>query len=169
MKKIFYWALLVIFAASCKPTEKNYADAYSKAYEAARKKTDADQTGEDGVKLELMDGPTRRPIGADTVSLGSLRVKPFGEDPISENGNYGIAIAKYSMPTNARSHLNTIKSDYPNAFLAFDGSQGYYVIIKTVASVPEAADPIRIYRANHPNDLYMGLDGEPVVYFVSYK
>lgn len=158
-----------VVLCGCKPTEKNYADAYSKAYEAAQRKAEADRTGEDGIKLESMEGPTFQTFGTDTVQIGTSRLKPFETGESTGEGSYGIAIAKYSMPTNARSHLKVVRNEYPDAFIASDGQQGFYVMIKRVPTVSDATDPIRIYLQNHPGDSYMGLDGNPMVYFITPK
>lgn len=162
-------ALFSAVLSGCKPTEKNYADAYTKAYEAAQRKAEAERTGEDGVILEPMDSPNIQAFGTDTVAVGTGRLKPFEYEGEPAMHNYGIAVAKYSMPTNARNHLQTVRTEYPDAFMATDGQQGYYVMIERIPSVSDAADPIRVYIQGHPNDKYMGLDGHPVVYFISPK
>ena len=167
MKKYLLITGLILIMCGCKPTEKNYEAAYSKAYEAARQKAEAEQKGEDGVKLESIDGPRIEAVGNDSILVGKTRLKPFEADSIAEEGKYGIAIARYSMPTNARRHLQDVRKEYPNAFLATDGQQGYYVVIKRVPTVPEASDPIRIYKLSHPNDAFLGLDGEPALYFIN--
>ena len=151
----------------CKPTEKNYEAAYSKAAEAARLKAEAEKASDTGAELESIDGPRIENIGEESVYVGNTRIKPFEVDGPMDEGSYGIAIAKYSMPTNARRHLQDVRKKYPNAFIATDGKQDYYVVIKRVMNVPEAADPIRIYKQDHPNDPYLGLQGEPAVYFVT--
>ena len=167
MKKYLSIVLFAILIGGCKPTEKNYEAAYSKAYEVARMKAEAEQTADDGTLLESIDGPHVEAIGSDSIMVGQSRIKPFEGDTGVEKGRYGIAVAKYSMPTNARRHLQDLKKEYPDAFIATDGKDGYYVLIKRVAEVPEAADPIRVYRMSHPNDSYMGLQGQPALYFVT--
>ena len=169
MKKYLFISVLALAIVSCKPTEKNYADAYSKAYEAARQKAEAEQTDDNGIRLESIEGPQMKTFGTDSVKIGNTRLKPFETDSLREEGNYGIAISRYTMPTNARRHLQDVINEYPNSFMAMDGKDGYFVIIKRVASIPDAADIIRVYKLAHPNEKYLGLDGEPAVYFVMPK
>lgn len=166
MKKYFLLTLLAALLLGCKPTEKNYQNAYSKAYEASRRKAEKETTGENGRTLEALDGPRREIFGTDTIMVGSKMVKPFESTGDVESGKNGIAVARYSMATNARRHLLELKKEYPQAFMAQDGDDNYYVIIKRVASLPEAVDPIRIFETNHPGYNYIGLQGEPYVFFI---
>lgn len=160
-------AVLIFY--SCKPTERNYEAAYSKATAAAQGRANNESDEETGGKLEAIDGPRMEKIGNDSIYVASQTVKVFEGEPTEENGNYGIAIAKYSMPTNARRHLQDVKKEYPDAFITYDGQKSYYVMIQRVSSIPEAADPIRIYEATHPQTPYLGLQGSPVVLFISPK
>ena len=167
MKKLCFLLFTLIILAGCKPTEKNYASAYIKASEAARLKNANIDNDIAEHQLEAIDGPRLEVNGNDSVYVAPNRVKLFESDSSPEKGKYGIAVAKYSMPTNARRHLQDIKKEYPDAFLAFDGNEGYYVMIERVPSVPEAAEPIRVFKLKHPDFRYMGLPGTPVTYFVT--
>lgn len=160
-------ALAVFVITGCKPTEKNYETAYAKASEAARLKAEDAASSIDGNKLEKLDGPRIEKVGEDSIAVGTGRLKPFESDKKQEGGNYGVAIARYSMPTNARRHLEDVRKEFPDAFIATDGHDNYYVMIKRVATIPESADPIKLFRLKHPDYNYMGLGGVPTVYFVT--
>lgn len=169
MKKIFTTASLVCFLlfAGCKPTEQNYQNAYEKASEAAHQKAEAEKTSATGATLSSMDTNDIQVVEGDTVRINRITLKPLENDSPVGDGNVGIAVAKYSMPTNARRHLTDVKKEYPDAFLATNGSDSYYVMIKRVANVPEAVGPIRVFETSHPGYSYLGLSGHPVVVFLS--
>lgn len=168
MKRILLAALgSILLLTACKPTEKNYQSAYEKAHEAAVKKSELENTSVTGNRLESIDGARREVVGQDTVVVGRQLVKPFESEETASEGRVGIAIAKYKMPTNARRHLQDVKKEYPEALVATDGQDNYYVMIKRVASLDEAVDPIRVYELKHPDFPYMGLEGSPVVFFFS--
>lgn len=157
---------LAILLAACKPTEKNYREAYDVAYEAAQRRAEAEKTSESGQRLESIDGPRMEVVDGDTIMVARKVVKAFDTTLPDDGRRLGIAVAAYSVPTNARRHFADIRSHYPEALIATDGHDNYYVMIKRVANVPEAADPIRVYRLAHPEGRYPGLGNGPLTLFL---
>lgn len=152
---------------ACKPTEQNYRNAYDKAYEAARRKAVEMNTGTDGTQLESMDGSRIEQIGEESFSVYSTRVKPSEEGAaIPEDARLAVAVAKFSMPTNARSTVGNLSESFPEAFMAQDGEGNYYAVIATVAEAPEAVAPVAAFRKKYPDYPYLGLDGRPALVIV---
>lgn len=163
-RTFFLIAVAGFILAGCKPTENNYKAAYDKAYDAARRHAEEQSFSSEGVKLESLDAPRIEIVDGDTLLVGSKRVRPFETaDSLTGTGAFGIAIARYSMPTNARRHVTDLRKEYPQAFIAEDGDDNYYVMIRRIPSIPEAAEPIRIFRLSHPDYPYSGLSSRPLL------
>lgn len=169
MKKILMFLAVVAMLTACKPTEKNYKAAYDKAHEAAMRRAEAERTSTTGDKLEALHGPKIEVINGDTIYVAQDITAPLDNKDTGETGRVGIAVAKYSMPTNARRHTEDMKKEYPNAFVATDGQENYYVTIQRVESINDAVDPIKVFMLNHPDFHYIGLYKEPLVVFISPK
>lgn len=152
--------LAVLFSA-CKPTEKNYRTAYEKASQAAERKAAEEAVATDGHILESLDGPRIHVVDGDTVMIGHEMAKPIEAGRSGETGRMGIAVARYTMQTNARRHAEDISAEYPAAFVAKDGQDNYYVMIKRVPNVDAAIEPVRIFRISHPGYRYIGLGNAP--------
>lgn len=152
---------------ACKPTEKNYADAYGKAYEAAQRRAQAENESSTGEKMERLGGPRVEVVNGDTVLVAPGLVRPTEPTDTLEKGRVGIAVAHYKMSTNANRHADDLKGEYPASFVAADGDNNYYVMIKRVTSIPESVDPIRIFMETHPDYRYIGLGDRPQVVFIS--
>lgn len=167
-KAILYFALafLILATASCKPTEKNYQAAYDRAFEAAQRRAQAQESSATGATLNSMEGIRTEVVGSDTLLVGGNSVRPF-ETTIRPDGNsIGIAVANYKVPTNARRHLADLKKEYPDALIATDGEDNYYVMVKRVASLPDAADALRVFDLAHPSYSYLGLSGRPLLLYI---
>lgn len=154
-------ALTLMVLASCKPTEKNYQQAYDKAAEAARRKASEMATASDGSRLESLDGPAIKIVDGDTIRVAPGRVRAFETENPAEGT--GVAVAKYSMPTNARRQLQDIREAYPGAFIATDGDESYYVVATIAPSQEEAAPLARDFRNANPSWVYLGLDSSPIL------
>lgn len=157
---------IIILFPACKPTENNYRAAYEAAQGAVERKARQEAESASGGKLEAIDGPRRENFDGETIMVGRRRVKAFETTLPDDGRRVGVAIARYSVPTNARRHLEDVKQEYPEALIATDGTDNYYVMIERVKTIPESVDPIRVYRAKHPDYGYQGLGGEPQVFVI---
>ena len=164
MKKIAFISLVVLLLAGCKPTENNYRSAYEKAVEAAQRKAEAEMESINGEKMESLDGPRVEVIDGDTILIARNRIKPF-ETSLEKPCKGGVAVARYSMPTNAKRHADDLRKGYPESFVGFDGEEYYYVIIETVDNSTEAASIIRKFKVTRPEYNYIGLQGTPLLIF----
>lgn len=177
MKKILLIALTAVTLASCKPTEKNYQSAYDLA---VQKREDALQSVI-GATLDDMDGVQKQPVGNDTIwvatgthktheaapGVKSGAVTPGTADSSditnqTLHGKIGIAVASYSMDTNAKRHAADLRKKIPSAFVATDGQGKYYVIAYRRPDLSEAAKAIREFEAAFPDFSYIGLRGAPM-------
>ena len=166
--KILMLLVLTAILYSCKPTEKNYQNAYDKALQAHQKRTEQMSTSSDGQRLEAIDAPSAETIDGETIFLSPVRVKVFEGDP-SLKGPMGVAVAKYTMATNARRNVLDLKDEYPGAFFAFDGDESYYVIIDTASTSKDAAEIAKKYKDSRPANSFVGLSGNPLLITVTSK
>lgn len=165
MKKLFPILLLALtLFCGCKPTEKNYRNAYDKAYEASQRRAAEMKSSTDGQTLESLDSPRSETVDGESVMIGRTPVKVYDGAP---RKGAGIAIARYSMSTNAIRHADDMTKDYPEAFVATDGDGSFYVVIETVPAIVEASGPIRNFRNSHPEYPYIGLEEGPLVVVIT--
>lgn len=160
-------AVGLLVLAACKPTEDNYRSAYDKASEAARRKAVELSTGTDGMALESFDGPRVEVVDGDTILISPKRLKRFeGTEEAHAAATAGVAVAKYSMATNARRQIQDLLGAYPEAFIATDGDDNYYVIIATANSSQQAAPVLSTFKDTHPGYPYIGLPGCPLIFAI---
>ncbi|MCH5213901.1 MAG: hypothetical protein J1E97_01810 [Muribaculaceae bacterium] len=160
--------ILLLVAGACKPTEKNYALAYDKAYQASQRKAEEEKTGYDGRTLENMNNSIRRDVvEGDTIYVSTELVNPTDKYSGVTTKRIGIVVSKYKMQTNANSTVADLAERYPGAYVATDGKGYFYVIASGAETRPEAVKQIRSFVANNPDFRYMGLNGEPVAVYLS--
>ena len=166
--RLYYFILPAVIAGfiSCKPTEKNYQTAYDRAYEASQRKNIEMQTGSNGIILEDMNAPLPEIVGTDTLFFSTGRKRPLDVTLPADGGNMGIAVGRYSVPTNARHHLADLIGEYPGAFIASDGEESFYVVIKQIPSKEAAAAVIKQFVEDHPDYRYIGMIQSPLVIYL---
>lgn len=162
MRLTKYLGVLLIAAlfAGCKPTEKNYREAYDAAKakrEAAEAETMIPATG-----LMSDDGPQLRVVDGDSlyVSRDRLRKVP-GED--SEFGKFNVAVGVYKMNTNAKAQASQLTEEGYKAMAAQTTGDRWYTVAGVFETLPEAAEFIRKFKAKHKNYPYIGLPDAPVI------
>lgn len=140
----------------CKPTEKNYREAYDVAI--AKKQKATEELESEG--LISADAPRSKVVDGDTLYFKSavLQVRP-GEGKLRD---YNIAVDEFKMPTNARSGAEALKDKDFGSFAAKSTGGRWYVIAGTAESLSEAASIIRRFRTLYPAYPYIGL-GRPVI------
>lgn len=164
-KTLLILGVCTLLFAACKPTEKNYREAYSKAYEAAQRRAEKETTSTDGARLEATDGMRYEQVGQESVAVVRGRVKSIDETVKTGKAKTGLAVAKYKVNTNARRNVEDLKADYPEAFVATNGSDEYFVVVAVFPALTEAPPYIEEFRKHYPEYHYMGLEGRPAVVF----
>lgn len=148
-----------VLLPACKPTEKNYREAYDVARHKKTKLTedpDLDLTG------LIADGdPSVQSVAGVDVRVMSIPLKTVfsGHSPM----RYNLVVGRYKMRANALSHAERLTAEGADAFVAEDKEEKLYVVYGGYDSPKEIAAKIRSMRENHPDAFYPGLDEGPVV------
>lgn len=158
MRKFLIAIAALAFLSGCKPSEKNYRLAYETAQQRAREGLD------EGVYEQMqqeMLPPMVRVLG-DSVRVQRLPLAvyyvPAQPDTASMKmpGAYNVAVAKYKMPTNARSHAESLVAEGYAAAVLKSGTSLYYVMAGLTESLDSAARLARRYDAVH-KCMYIGI------------
>lgn len=163
--------MLGLMLFGCKPTEKNYQQAYDLAM---RKHEDA-LASVGGGTLDAMDGAHKEAVGQDTIYVISGTFKTY-EAPADASdkpgeaeakpGKIGIVVAQYGMDTNARRHAADLRGRYPDAFVATDGRQKYYVVVERRSDLRDAVGAIKAFSTDNPTFRYIALPGPSAIYLI---
>lgn len=146
---------LLLGAAACKPTEKNYREAYVAAKEGLYKPTE-----DMGAPILLQNDDWQiRVVGGDSVWVGLGRVS---SDAVKDRC-FTLAVADFRVVTNANSYARDLKARRHNAFVAGDGRDHWYVMVDTFPSVEAAARGARRFRDLNPSFRYIGVPA-PVIF-----
>lgn len=163
---------LIMLGGGCKPTERNYREAYDAAI-AKREKAEADIFIPEG-GLESLDGPRTKKVGDITVyyEVKSLRWTQPADVP--EGGNvrkdaprpqaFNVAVGLYKMAVNAASQVDLLTSKgYSGAFPAHVGKDENYAVAASFPTLEEAAAFAAAFLKDNKGMNYVGLPGAPVV------
>ena len=153
--------LLLLVMTGCKPTEKNYKNAYDVA--VAKKKAAADVLDVDASELQAVEGIRKQTVGDGTVSLLSENIKPMEEANQGGEGPMAVVVGKFNMTTNARRQVEDLLPTEPHAIVCIDGKGHYFVSIARCGSLEEAGRIVADFKSRHPGYPFVGLDGDPVV------
>lgn len=161
MKKLLLLTVCMLLLAACKPTEKNYRNAYEKAI--AKKKEIADMDSIDIDEIISVDGARRQQVGDDYVWILPEIVKPMKDDKSGGEGSMAVVVGKFSMSTNADRQAADLSATEPDAIVCINGKGIYYVSVQRCNSLQEAADYISDFQSRHPGYSYIGLNNKPMV------
>lgn len=155
-------AVMLIIATGCKPTEKNYREAYETAQNARRAVMQAD--ADLGIPhLNAVDGPRRQAIGADSAFVRREALTLVGQGPAEGLMPYNVAVGKYKMRANALGDTEALRSNGYDAFVLADGKGEFYAVAVSCQSLNEAVGALRKFMSDHPGRPYVGLPSEPVI------
>lgn len=160
----FLWIalLLMVFATGCKPTEKNYKDAY----ETALKKRDnsgLDYGLGNEMKVEAIDAPKKIIYNNKEYYVKVEYVAPFETD-LASRPKYMIVVAKYKMPTNARNQVEQLKkSGFGNSMLVKDRDENYLVVADYAQTMDDIAQKADDFKKKYPNINFIGLYGDILI------
>lgn len=164
MKKLFATGIIicVIAAVGCKPTERNYKEAYDVALQKRNAAaTDPDMAIPAG-GLKTTGGPLQKEIDGETVSFSAEHLKfEGGLEGVMKKWN--VAVAKYKMPTNCASQTSDLFSEGYKAFYVLNPEGYYYVIAGSFDSLEEAEKFVKEYSSRHKATTFVGLSGTPLI------
>lgn len=161
MKKLIFFGLLALMLVGCKPTEKNYRNAYEIAMN--KKKAVADDYGLEVGELQSVEGARKQAVGEDFVWILPDMVKPQQDDKKGGEGQLAVVVSKFNMGANAKSQAAALASEWPDAVVCIDGRDHFFVSIARCNELSEALDIIKEFQAAHPDYPFVGLDGHPCV------
>ena len=160
-KLIWIGGLVLLLITGCKPTEKNYKNAYDVAM--AKKQAAAVSLDVDASELQAVEGIRRQQVGEGIVSILSENIKPMDNAKQGGEGPLAIVVGKFNMSTNARRQAQDLLPTEPDAIVCIDGKDHYFVSIARCATLEEARGLIEDFKSRHPDYPFVGLDGDPVV------
>lgn len=165
MNPIKHYALIIamfaIILPSCKPTEKNYKEAYDAAVNK-RNKVDEDLADVPGGVLLNDDAP--KPVTVNGISFfeDHIRIKPEEADK-TKLSRYSVATDMFKMRTNAMAQVADLIKEGYDAFAAKAAGDKWYVIAGSVATREEAMSLITKFIKSHPTHPYIGLNSAPLL------
>ena len=160
VRKLFFVAALsAVVLAGCKPTEKNYREAYDAAV-ARREKSLAD-AGDDAVGLTTDDGPRTVVVDGDTLHILSRRLSPADGGGALHPVN--VAVGEFSMNTNARSGAESLASRGYASRVARGEGDRWYTIASGFDNEEDARAFVRTFRRRNAGYVYVGLPGPVII------
>lgn len=149
---------------SCKPTERNY----QAAYDAARAKREAEKADPDmalmlnGHKLDTSEGGSAVKV-SDGENFPVKATSLLFEDEVEGEGDWYLAVARYSMPTNARAQAYDMSAKGDTVMVARDVDSQWYVIGAREKGRQSAGEAARRFIDSHPGFNFIGLEGAPLL------
>lgn len=160
MKKIFLAAALsAVVLAGCKPTEKNYREAYDAAV-ARREKSLADSGGEEA-GLITDGGPRATVVDGDTIHTLSRHLSAADDGGALSPVN--VAVGEFRMSTNARSGAAGLASLGYASRVAKGEDDCWYAIASGFDTEEEARAFVKAFRRGNAGYVYVGLPGPVII------
>lgn len=146
MKKIFVAILaisaLAVAATSCKPTEKNYKDAYEKAMSRRDNSAGIDSTIYARIRQEAQ--PSQYVVGSDTMPMVTQRATLAPDQDYAQFRRYNIVVGEFKQIFNARSMQQRLyAAGYPNPFI-LQTREPQYLVVAVSCSTP--AEAMKMWR-----------------------
>lgn len=159
---------LMALAAACKPTEKNYRQAYEAA-KAKREYVDPDaDLMMGGHKLLDEESSNWKVLGTDTLEIRHFYMKPVGVEKWPNEGPYRLAVAMFKMNTNANSLLADIKKrTTQHPVVATDSKDRHYIIAGSATSIDSLAQVLATFKKENPGFSFIGMTPEKPLIIVS--
>lgn len=160
---IYIFAILASMAiCGCKPTEKNYRQAYETAQNARQSAREADE--DLGIpQLQSINGPRKQRVGEDSVYIKREALLLNGEAPKSGVKAANVAVGKYKMTANALSDAEALRKDGFDAFVMANSNGEFYTVAGSADSLEDAVKLMKLFRNKYKNRPYIGLPAEPII------
>jgi len=164
MKVIKYLcvAALAFSFIACKPTEKNYREAY----DAAKAKREAAEAEKMIPASGLLsdDGPSMRIVEGDTLFVSNDRLRAVKTDSMHKApAAYNVAVGVYRMSTNAEASAADLRKEGYDASAMQTTGNRWYTIVGSFADLKDARLLIGEFKKKNPGYPYIGLPGAPVI------
>lgn len=161
--KILGIALITfLLITACKPTEKNYQQAYNAA--KAKREAAAAETMIPASGLMSDDGPQLRVINKDSVFVDKTRLRNL-DDKKPEKMWY-IAVGTYKMNTNAKANAENLRSEgYENAAAFKSYGNKWFTVSGGANNLDTVVKMSKEFQKKHPDYPYVGLPGAPVLLY----
>lgn len=155
--------VLLSLLSGCKPTEKNYQEAY----DAAKKKQErvAAESATSlpvGRVLQSIDGTVHRTVNGNDIDVTADFLKYISGTQDAMN-IWNVAVALYKMPTNCKAQTQDLCEKGYKAFAAEGLGSKYYVIAASFPNIEEAAKFAKEYSNKVSPDAFVGLSGNPLL------
>lgn len=159
------FAVIFLSLAGCHASEKGYKAAYDAAVNKRQNSNLIVENEQEVIgDIKKIDGPNREQIGDLTAFCMTDYLQPTESNGI-ELSKYNVAIASYSMPTNALSQSRMLKENGISTVVAKGKDEKFYVIVGGSENLKEAAEFSDNFIKKNPNQVYVGMPGEPVIIF----
>lgn len=153
-------ALVALMFIGCKPTERNYQQAYDAALRQREKAVQEQMLPATGLLSD--DGPQLRIVDGDSIFV--LRERIFREGERHPLSGWAVAVGKYKMATNARANAETLREEgVTEAIPVRAAAERWYAVAAVCSTLDSARMAVREFRASHPGYPYVGLPGSPVI------
>lgn len=144
---------------SCKPTEKNYREAY----EVAQKKRQQSKEDSDFDVSQLIGMNDAR-----TQSFGGIECPVISENlktvDAGDAGHlYNVAVAAYKMTANALSHAESLRKEGMKGYVMQNSRQLFFVMCGGADTPEEAAAVYTKYMASGKQKIHPGLANGPEI------
>ncbi|MDE6537656.1 MAG: SPOR domain-containing protein [Muribaculaceae bacterium] len=160
IKLISLLLFAVVIMTGCKPTEKNYRQAY----EAAKQKREAANAEAmipaTGVMTD--EGVTRKVVDGDTLFVTRDRLSRTGESA-DKIRPYNVAVGVYKMNTNAKAQAKDLTEKGYDAYAVETTGNRWFAIAGSFDTLSEARVFINDFKKKNPGYPYIGLPGAPVI------
>lgn len=165
MKKviIIISILFATLATGCKPTERNYQEAYEAAIRKKQIESEDKDLNIPGGKLESLDGPKQRDIGGDNFNIEAGWLKYIGDDEIFRISRYNVAVARYKMRVNCEAQIEDLKKEGYKSYILENREGYYFAVICGTDTLDEAAQAAKKYMTGKQGGVFVGLEGAPLI------
>lgn len=152
-------AFLSVMFCGCKPSEKNYREAYEKAVaDNDRGVTDFDNTIYNRYRAQTHTAEAALPDGTKVpVHIARVKVTPDGGGIPEWYRTYSVVVGEFKQLFNARSlQQRYVDAGYPRTFLLENAEPYYYIVVNSSDNLSQMSAVADSLRASSPVPLKEG-------------
>ena len=150
--------ILVTASVACKPTEKNYREAYEKAVaKNDRNVTDFEETIYNRYRKQTAEATVKTDGGEVKTKIIRVKVTPDGGGINEWLKKYSVVVAEFKQLFNANSMRRRFTdTGFPGAFLVENAEPYYYVVVASSDNISQMAAICDSIAAESPVPLKEG-------------